>query len=97
MSRKLFIVARGNEAAYGQLQRTVGREPGVQIIFDRRRPKPKRAGKLRRVASGVTGMLGGSRTEASREASGRRHRLDVAEDLKTQGWAVVRLDDHNDV
>jgi hypothetical protein len=92
MPRKLFIVAWGNEAVYGQLHRTVGREPGVQIIYDRRRP-PKKRGKLRRAASGVTGMLGGGRR--AHEALGRRQR-DVAEELRTKGWAVVHLDDQDD-
>lgn len=95
MSRKLFIVARGNEAVYGQLHRTVGREPGVQIIYDRRRPQ-KKPGTLRRAASGVTGMLVGARTDGVREAGGRRQRVDVLEDLKSQGWAVVRLDETDD-
>jgi hypothetical protein len=36
MIRKLFIVARGNAAAYSSLQNSVGIEPDVAIIYDRR-------------------------------------------------------------
>ena len=34
--RKLFIVASGNTAAYESLRKTVGSEPDVAIIYDRR-------------------------------------------------------------
>ena len=36
MIRKLFIVAKGNSVAYRSLQNTVGLEPDVAIIYDRR-------------------------------------------------------------
>jgi hypothetical protein len=87
--RKLFIVARGNTAAYQQLWRTVGREPGVEIIYDRR-PDP---GTLRRFASRVKRALTLGRRSRGSKATGRRRRPQVDQELKANGWAVVRLDD----
>ena len=93
MPRKLFIVARGNDVIYGQLQRTVGREPGVEIIFDRRRP-PEVRGRLVRAVSGVTGLLRRPRREQWHgRIFGRRRPSTVAHELETRGWAVVHFDD----
>jgi hypothetical protein len=36
MIRKVFIVARGNTAAYQSLQNSVGAEPDVAVMYDRR-------------------------------------------------------------
>jgi hypothetical protein len=92
MARKLFIVARGNDVIYGQLQRTVGREPGVEIIFDRRRA-PVVRGRLVRAVSGVTGLLRRERSDQWRGRFGRRRRSTVGQELERRGWAVVHLDD----
>ena len=51
MVRKLFIVAKGNTSVYGFLQRTVGQEEEVAIIYDRRAvpaPPPRRLARLHR-------------------------------------------------
>jgi hypothetical protein len=92
MPRKLFIVAKGNDVIYRQLQRSVGREPGVDIIFDRRRP-PVVRGRVGRAVSGVTGLLRRQRREQLRGHFGRRRRSSVADELQARGWAVVHLDD----
>ncbi len=89
MPRKLFIVARGNDVIYGQLQRSVGREPGVEIIFDRRRPSVGR-GRLRRAVSRLTGVV---RRRRGERRVGRRQPSTVSRDLETRGWAVVHLDE----
>ena len=97
MPRKLFIVARGNDVIYGQLQRTVGREPGVEIIFDRRRP-PAARGRLERAVSGVTGLLRRGRREQGHGRFFRRRRPStVGHELETRGWAVVHFDETSDV
>jgi hypothetical protein len=88
---KLFIVARGNTAVYQHLRRSVGHEVGVKIIYDRR-PVPQKRGRLRRLASRVSGALGSSRHQQVLEALGRRQRTRIDQELKTKGWAVVRLD-----
>lgn len=92
MPRKLFIVARRNTSAYRQLLRTVGREPGVEIIYDRR-PAPRNPGTLRRLASRVKRAFGLGRRDRALEALGRRQRTQIDQELKTNGWAVVRFDD----
>jgi len=92
MPRKLFIVAKGNETVYGQLERSVGREPGVVIIYDRRRPA-RTLGRLRRLLSRARVLLVGTRRERTRAALRRRQRADIAEQIKRQGWAVVHLHD----
>jgi len=48
MIRKLFIVARGNSAAYASLQNSVGIEPDVAIIYDRREARSRIRGDERR-------------------------------------------------
>lgn len=88
--RKLFIVARGNTLAYQQLLRTVAREPGVEIIYDRR-PTSRTAGTLRRLASRLKRALGLGGRRGSK-ATWRRRRPQVDQELKANGWVVVRLD-----
>jgi hypothetical protein len=89
--RKLFIVARSNTAAYQQLLRTVGREPGVEIIYDRRFTS-RLPGTLRRLASRLKRALGVGGPRGLK-ATGRRRRPYVDQELKANGWAVVRLDE----
>ena len=67
MTRKLFIVAADNVADYRSLERAVGGEPYVTVIYDRRHHS----------------------TGAPEEE--RRRRTDVDEQLRSKGWAVVRL------
>ena len=74
---------------------TVGGEPGVEIIYDRR-PPPRNPGTLRRLASRVKRAFGLSRRDQALEALGRRQRTRIDQDLKANGWAVVRLDDPHD-
>jgi hypothetical protein len=95
MPRKLFIVAKGNETVYRQLRRSVGREPGVIIIYDRRRT-PKALGRLRRALSRVRVLLVGTPRQRKRAALRRRQREDIAEQIERQGWAVVHLRDSGD-
>ena len=88
--RKIFIVARKNTEAYRQLMRTVGQEPGVEIIYDRRRGSRK-LGAVGRLASQVKRALGLGRRK--RGGQGRRERPQVDQELKAKGWVVVRLDE----
>jgi hypothetical protein len=87
--RKIFIVARKNTDAYRQLMRTVGQEPGVEIIYDRRRGSRK-LDAVGRLASRVKRALGLGRRRAGQ---GRRERPQVDQELKAKGWVVVRLDE----
>jgi len=68
MVQKLFIVATGNDGAYGSLRRGLAGEPNVTVMYDRRR--------------GVARIVSGNE---------RRRRTEVAEQLRTRGWAVVRI------
>ena len=88
--RKMFIVGRKNMAAYYQLMRTVGQEPGVEIIYDRRRG-PRTPGALRRLVARIKRALGLHRRK--RRGPGRRERPQVDQELRDKGWAVVRVDE----
>jgi len=67
MTRKLFIVAKDNVADYRSLEKAVGGERDVTVIYDRRHDS----------------------TGVSQEE--RRWRRDVDEQLRSRGWAVVRI------
>ena len=82
MACKIFIVARGNVATYESLRRTVGREPGVEVVYDRR-PAPPRT-RLARLGARVARLLWRRRGTTEE----RRSRLIDAEIQRT-GWAVV--------
>jgi len=75
---------------YGQLRRTVGREAGVEIIYDRR-PPCREPGKLRRVISCVRWLLRFG-SDKILDSLDRRQRRQINEQLRTKGWAVVRFD-----
>ena len=70
--RKLFIVAKDNVADYRSLEKAIGGERDVTVIYDRRHD-----------ASGdvPTGV----------PHEERRRRTDVDEQLRSRGWAVVRI------
>jgi len=86
MTRKLFIVARGNVVTYESLRRSVGHEPGVEIVYDRRPPLHQSA--MGQVLATVKHLLSGRRR---RPAADRRRRM-VDEEIRRNGWAVVRHD-----
>ena len=90
MARKLFIVARGNVATYESLQRTVGREPDVEVLYDRR-PAPPRT-RLGRLRAGLGRLL--SRRRGTAEE--RRTRQMIDEEIRRTGWAVVRREPAGD-
>jgi hypothetical protein len=94
MVRKLFIVAKGNTSVYGFLQRTVGQEEEVAIIYDRREV-PARPKGLARLGHGARRILfrstaqvqpGRPRTQERR----RQPAIDV--EVRLRGWAVVHLE-----
>jgi len=85
MARKIFIVAKGNDTIYTSLMRSVGHEPGVEIVYDRR-ATPRRSA-LRRLVAGASRRRGGSRGAGDDE---RRVRTSVDEEIRRRGWAVVR-------
>jgi hypothetical protein len=89
-TQKLFIVARSNPTVYRQLHRTVGREAGVEIIYDRR-PPVREPGKLRRFISRVRWLLRFG-SDQILDSLDRRQRQQINEQLRTNGWAVVRFD-----
>ena len=86
------MVARNNTVIYQHLQRSVGREPGVEIIYDRR-PTPVPPGTLTRLATHVKRVLRPTPAEDALAALGRRKRARIDEEVRMKGWAVVRLDD----
>ena len=83
MGRKLFIVAAEYTAMYESLTRTLAGEPDVEIIYDRRQSKRKeesrRSGSI--WSRGPLSELGERRVSSPH----------VDEDLRTRGWAVVRV------
>ena len=83
MGRKLFIVASEHTAVYQSLKRALAEEEDVEIVYDRRSKRPDHA---RRGASHIwaRGPLA--------DLSDRRMRSHVDDDLRTRGWAVVRVD-----
>jgi hypothetical protein len=94
MVRKLFIVAKGNTAVYGFLQRTVGQEPQVAILYDRREAPipPKRLarllGRARRLFSRST-----PQPQASRPVTQERRRHPAIDaEIRSRGWTVIHLD-----
>jgi hypothetical protein len=84
MGRKLFIVAIEYTAMYQSLKRALAGEEDVEIVYDRRLSKRDDA---RRRASSIW-----SRGPLA-DLSERRMPSHVDDDLRTRGWAVVRLDD----
>jgi hypothetical protein len=75
MRRYRFIVARDHEALYERLVRTLGELDEIEIILDRR-IEPRRRG-------GPPG----------RDRHGPERRVDtrVEEDLRTLGWAFIKI------
>jgi hypothetical protein len=82
MGRKLFIVASEHTAVYQSLKRALAGEEDVEIVYDRRTKRSD----ARRGASSIwaRGPLA--------DLSDRRIPSHVDDDLRTRGWAVVRLD-----
>ena len=82
MERKLFIVTAEYTVMYESLSRALVGEPDVEVIYDRRQSKRKE--ETRRSGSiwsrGPLSELGERRTPSH-----------VDDDLRTRGWAVVRL------
>jgi hypothetical protein len=91
MIRKLFIVARTHPTVYNQLRRTVGREAGVDVIYDRR-PTVQEPGKLHRFIACLQRLLPGAVSQEILETLDRRQRRQINEDLKNRGWAVARIE-----
>ena len=80
MRRKLFIVAAEYTAMYESLSRTLAGETDVEIIYDRRQSKRRDERRRFMWSPGPLGDLGD-----------RRITPQVDEDLRTRGWAVVRV------
>jgi hypothetical protein len=82
MGRKIFIVAAENRAMYESLSRSLAGERDVEVIYDRRQSKrkdePRRSGSI--WSRGPLSELGERRVPSH-----------VEEDLRTRGWAVVRM------
>jgi hypothetical protein len=79
--RKLVIVARDNISLFESLKRTLGKEADVEIVFDRRRESGKSGG-LKKIFS--------RESQARPSGEERRRRTEIDEQIRTQGWAVVR-------
>lgn len=82
MGRKLFIVAAEYTAMYESLTRTLAGEPDVEIIYDRRQSKRKERSRRARSIWSRGGLS---------EFGERRVSSHVDENLRTRGWAVVRV------
>ena len=80
--RKLVIVARDNITLFESLKKTLGKEPDVEIVFDRRRESGKGGG-LKKIFS---------REPAAPSPTGeeRRRRAEIDAQIRRQGWAIVR-------
>jgi hypothetical protein len=86
MPRKLVIVARDNVSLFESLKRTLGNEPDVEIVFDRRREAPKSGGGL-----GTVKKIFSREPQAPPpSAEDRRRRAEIDEQIRKQGWAIVR-------
>jgi len=91
MTRKLFIVAKDNAMLYGQLRRTVGREPDVQIIYDRR-PGPRKPQRLARVISPLKALVRRQRNQNLLDHLDRRQRTEIQEEITLKGFAVIHIE-----
>jgi hypothetical protein len=78
---KLFIVAPGYRAMYESLTRALAGEENVEIIYDRR--VIRRDDTRRRPTIWSHGPLA--------DLGDRRLPSHVEDDLRTRGWAVVRV------
>lgn len=83
--RKLVIVARDNVSLYESLKRTLGKEPDVEIVFDRRRDS-SRSGRL----GDSVKKIFSRESHPPRTQEDRRRRAEIDEQIRTQGWAIVR-------
>jgi len=94
MGAKLFIVAKGNVATFESLRRSVGNEPDVAIIYDRRAPS------LPGPVSAERSFWGPLRQKQGSMPPGpipdRRRQIHVIGDIQRKGWAVVRSEDTHD-
>lgn len=92
MVRKLFIVAQGNEAVYRQLHVTVGREPDVEIIYDRR-PVPRKPRAVNRLLRPLRRLVSRRPKASVLEHLDRRQQRAIDEEIAKKGFAVVRVED----
>ena len=79
--RKLVIVARDNVTLFESLKKTLGKEPDVEVVFDRRRESGKSGG-LKKIFS--------REPQAPPTGEERRRRAEIDEQIRTKGWAIVR-------
>jgi len=87
MARTIVIVAKGNVAVYQYLKHAFKHEEDVEIVFDRRQEQPKRG----ELGSAVKSLFfRGAPQSAAAKREERRKRAEVDEQIRTQGWAVVR-------
>lgn len=77
VSRYLIIVARERRDLYEYLRRAFGREPGIELVLERRTAD-------RRKASGVRPL--------DRRRRERRHRSHMDAEMRRFGFGVARLD-----
>ena len=91
MVRKLFIVAQGNAAVYRQLHVTVGREPDVEIIYDRR-PVRLKPGAVARLVRPLKRLVSRRENAYVLEHLDRRQQQAINEEIARKGFAVVRVE-----
>ena len=77
VAKQLLIVARDREKLYGYLRRAFAGNPTVEVVVDRRRTERRRVDQPQ---------------VPERRRDVRRSILDVDNQLRALGWAVVRLD-----
>ena len=87
MARRIFIVAKDNVAVYNSLTQALRREQDVEIIYDRRRDTKRNdfGEAFRKVFSRRT-------PDPAVRKEERRQRAKIDEQIRTQGWAVVRIE-----
>ncbi len=78
--RLVFIVSRERMDLYDGLRKLLDKEPGCEVIIDRREGE-------RRGGEGAPKAPGGK----DRRESHRRERLPVDSEIRECGWAVVKI------
>jgi hypothetical protein len=77
LAKQMLVVARDRENLYGYLKRAFASNPTVEVVLDRRRTERRNADRAR---------------TPERRRGDCRVRLDIDNQLRALGWAVVRLD-----
>jgi hypothetical protein len=76
-AKQILVIARDRQKLYEYVRRAFAGNPTVEVVLDRRRGERRTADRP---------------GAPDRRRGDRRLRLEVEDHLRTQGWAIVRLD-----